>query len=235
MPITDEQAKQIKEQIFKQVESFPADRRDQIKEYITKMNNEELEEFLIKNKMIRNEGSGEDKGDGSEEDEENSKEGARGSECIMCLISGRKVEAYVVYEDKDYLGALEINPITKGHSILIPKQHIKEAKDLKAKAFSIAKKIGKHLVKKLGAENFQVNTGDEIGHALINIIPKYKNEAIDFKRKPAKKEELLKLYESIGKIETKAKTIKVGEKKPKQSKSEEEIKVNVLKLPRRIP
>lgn len=222
MVLNDEQAKTIKEQIFKQVETFPEDKRAQIKEYVSGMNNEQLEEFLIKNKMIKSEG-------------ESGEEGvSEKGECIMCMISGKKIESRIIYEDNDYLSALEINPMTKGHAILIPKEHVKEAKNLKPGAFTIANKIGKHIAKKLGAENFQVNTSDEIGHALINIIPKYKGETIDFKRKPSKKEELKEIYDKIGKIQKKEKTIKIKTEKV-EKKNEEKPKINILKMPRRIP
>ena len=238
MPITDEQAKYIKEQIFKQIETFPAEKREQVKEYISKMNNEELEEFLIKNKMIKQEGNeGEVAGESDEEATSEAQPSVKkGNECIMCLLSSKQVESLIIYEDKDYLAALEINPITKGHIILIPKQHLKSSKELKSKALTIANKIGKHITKKLEAENFQINTSDEIGHALINIITKYKGEVIDFKRKQAKKEELLQLFQKIGKIEKKVKIQKIKTEKSEQKDSKKEkIKLDLHKLPRRIP
>jgi hypothetical protein len=57
MAITDEQAKNLKEQILKQVEErFPEDQKASIKEYITSMNKEQFEKFLIQNKMIKESG-----------------------------------------------------------------------------------------------------------------------------------------------------------------------------------
>ena len=55
MPLTDEQAKSIKEQLFKQVDNFPEDKKEQVRKYIEDMNNEELEQFLIKNKQMQGE------------------------------------------------------------------------------------------------------------------------------------------------------------------------------------
>jgi histidine triad (HIT) family protein len=232
MPLTDEQAKTIKEQILSQIKNFPEDKREQIKSYIEGMNNEELEEFLIKNKMIKQEGE-------SVENKSNINE----NRCVMCLIAEKQIESLPIYEDKNYLAVLEINPISKGHTILIPKKHIKESKSLPSKSFTIANKIGRHLVKKLksqGAENFQVNSSDELNHAIINIIPKYKNQKLSFERKQAKKQELQDLAMTIGKLEKKQKPIKIQTEKSENSdkpqlKIKELSKSDILKFSRRIP
>jgi histidine triad (HIT) family protein len=230
MPLTDEQAKGIKQQLLKQAESFPEDKREQVKEYINSMNNQQLEEFLIKNKMMSESG---EMSDGEEE----TKEEKGKPQCVMCLISGKKIESLAIYEDKDYLAALEINPFSKGHIILIPKKHLTETKLLKSKAFTIANRIGKHLVSKLKAENFQITSSDELKHAIINIIPKYKDQKITFERKPAKKEELNDLAMKIGKIEKKQKAIKIKTEKTEDKKESkiETKKSNILQFSRRIP
>ena len=95
MPLTDEQAKTIKEQILSQIKNFPEDKREQIKSYIEGMNNEELEEFLIKNKMIKQEGE-------SVENKSNINE----NRCVMCLIAEKQIESLPIYEDKNYLAVL---------------------------------------------------------------------------------------------------------------------------------
>jgi histidine triad (HIT) family protein len=239
MPLTDEQAKSIKEQLFKQIESFPEDKRAGIKSYIESLDNEKLEEFLIKNKLIRSPNeSGESAENTNEESSESPAEPTPGKqECVMCMLANKKIESLAIYEDKDYLAALEINPFSPGHIILIPKSHIKESKALKSKAFTIANKIGKHLVKNLKAENFQITSSDDVGHAIINIIPRYKDQKVSFERKPAKKQELQELAIKIGKLEAKQKSS--GEKKeksPSKKTGKDSVSsTNIIKLPRRIP
>lgn len=229
MPLTDEQAKNIKEQLFKQIESYPEDKREGIKSYLSSLNNEQLEAFLIKNKLIK---SAEDLNEPeSEELNSEKKDKNSGNQCVMCLISGKQIESLPIYEDKYYLAVLEINPFSQGHVILIPKKHLKESKELKSKAFTIANKIGKYLVKKLKAENFQITSSDEIKHAIINIIPVYKDKPLTFERKPMKKPELQELSMKIGKMEKSEK--KKSEKKAKTEEKKPEA--NILKLPRRIP
>jgi histidine triad (HIT) family protein len=232
MPLTDEQAKTIKEQLLKQIESFPEDKREGIKQYITGLDNKGLEEFLIKNKLIKAEGQEADGGSEEEKPSAAAKSSGKG-QCVMCMLANKQIESLAIYEDKDYLAALEINPITSGHVLLIPKQHIAETKQIKSKAFTIANKIGKHLVKKLGAENFQINSSDETKHAIINIIPRYKGQEISYERKPAKKQELQEIAMKIGSMTKKESKPKVKKEEKKVEKSSENS--NILKLPRRIP
>jgi len=219
MPITDEQAVKIKEQILKQVESFPEDKRNEIKSYVSSMSGEELEQFLVKNKMLAQKGS----------ENQNS--------CIFCSIASKQIPAAAIYEDVDYLSVLEIKPFSPGHLLLIPKKHIKDTKDLNKKAFTIAKKIGKHLIKQLKAETFQTTASSEMGHAIINIIPVYKNQPLDFKRKTPKKEELEEIARKIGTIKKKEKIEKITtDNAPAVPKlKSEKIKEALIKLPRRIP
>lgn len=243
MALTDEQAKNIKEQLFKQIESFPEDKREGIKNYVESLDNEKLEEFLIKNKLIKSPGEGDGESEGGQD--KKAEETQKGQNCIMCLIANKKIESYVIYEDKDYLAALEINPISVGHTLLIPKEHVKDSKSLNKKAVTLATKIGKHLVKTLKAEEIELVPSDELGHAIINIIPKYKDQKITSERKPAKKEDLKELLTRIGKLEIKEKVEKEKEVKAekkdtkeevkKEEKKEEAPKSNVIKLPRRIP
>ena len=43
-------------------------------------------------------------------------------ECIFCKIINREMESNIVFEDENYLAILDINPITEGHILLIPKK-----------------------------------------------------------------------------------------------------------------
>ena len=241
MPLTDDQAKSLKEQILKQVEQLPEDKREQIRQYITNMNNEQLEEFIRNNSPKRPEGSeGQENGEVESESGETQNQSTHGTkECIMCMISSKKIESMIIYEDKDYLAALEIKPYSEGQTILISKKHIKESKELPTKAFTLAKKIGRYLIKKLSAESFELNTSEDLGHAIINIIPLFKDKKITYQRKQATKEELQELKRKIGELRKKEKVIKIKTEKSdfKESKDKTNSKPE-KKLPqysRRIP
>ena len=213
MPFTDEQAKIIKEQIFKQLENFPEDKKEEAKSHIESLNNEQLEEFIIKNKLIKQTGE-----NGQETGEK---------QCIMCLISSKNINSIPIYEDDNYLAVLEINPLSEGHTLIIPKKHIPKIADIPKNSDEVTKKIEKHLMKKLKPKEIRTYPSDDLGHAIINLIPVYENIEIK-NRKSAKQEELAKIKEKIGEIKAKKeKEVKKEEIKPKP--------VEIIKLQRRIP
>jgi len=228
MTITDEQAKQIKEQIFQQLKSFPADKQKEAKAYIESLNNQQLEEFLIQNKLVP-------QGQQPTAAPSSSKSGqkAKPQQCPFCLIAQKQIPALPLYEDEKYIAVLEIKPYTQGHAILIPKKHIKKSKSMPSKAYTISNRIGKHIIKKLKAKDFQITTADDMDHAIVNIIPIYK-EPLTYQRKQATEKELQELAMKIGSIEKR----KAPSKKPKQAGvkiSKTKLKDSLIHLPRRIP
>ena len=233
MPLTDEQSKTIKEQLLKQIENFPDDKREFAKNYILGMNNEQLEEFLAKNNLMKQK-SEEEHVSGAAEQQSSAKTSNKRTDCVYCLLASRQIESLPVYEDKNYLACFEIKPFSEGHVILVPKKHIQKAKSLPARALSIANKIGKHLAKQLKAEDFHISSSDEMKHAIINIIPVYKGEKLSFERKSADTKKLQELALKIGRFEAK-KSGKKGQKEPSAEIKESEAKEALIKLPRRIP
>ena len=203
MPINEEQAKTVKEQLMKQIENFPEDKREFAKSYILGMDNEQLEEFLAKNNLLKHKQE-----EQVQESPESKDSKSQRTDCVYCLISSRQIESLPIYEDKNYLACLEIKPFSEGHVILIPKKHIQKAKSLPARAFTIANKIGKHLAKQINAEDFHVSSSDEMKHAIINIIPVYKGEKLSFERKSADTKKLQELAMKIGRLEQKKKKLK---------------------------
>lgn len=225
MPLSDEQARSIKEQLLKQIEKLPEDQRKKIESYILSMNNEQIEEFLIKNKMLP-----EQKTQGP--NESGNEKQTKSNACVFCSIVSKQLEALVIYEDRDYLAVLEIKPFSEGHTIIIPKKHIKDAKSLPARAFTIANKIGKHIIKKLKAESFQLTTTSEMQHAIINIIPIYKGKPLNYERKPVKHDELQQLAIKIGEVKKRGSLLKKQKAIKISNKQAEET---IIKLNRRIP
>lgn len=100
-------------------------------------------------------------------------------DCIFCKIVTGDIPSYRVYEDEHYLGFLNIRPLTPGNVILIPKKHYRWVYDVQemGKYFEVAKKIGNHIRTVLHAESINFLTiGEEVPHAHIWIIPRYKND-----------------------------------------------------------
>lgn len=217
--INQEQTEQIKKQIIQHIEStFPENKKEDAISKIKLMDNKQFEEFLIQNNIIK------DSEKISEKD--NIKEGSN-QECIFCSIVSEEIPSYKIDENKDAIAILEINPVSKGHTIIVPKKHFSSAEKIPKNVFSLTKKIAKKIKTKLKPKNILISSASLLGHEILNILPVYKNETIESKRYQAKKEELEKLKKILEK-KTKKKSI------IKKSKKKKEEKI-VIRLPKRIP
>lgn len=207
MALTEEQIKSIKKQIFKQIEHFPAEQKQQAKQQIESMNAEQLEQFLIQNKLIKGE-----------------EQTAKPQGCIFCNIAESKTESYKIDENKSAIAVLDINPMSRGQSLIVPKQH-ETIEKLPSSVLSLAKKIAKRLKSKLKPkpQEVKIETNSIQGHGIVQIIPFYKDEKSE--RKQAKTEELLALQE---KLMTKP-------RKPRKKKTTKEYLSALPLAPIRIP
>ena len=105
--------------------------------------------------------------------------------CILCKIAQGEIPCHKVYEDEEILAFLDISQTTKGHTLVITKEHFNNflfvPKDLLSKAISVAQKIAQAEVASLGAKgiNILINTNEEAGqtvmHFHIHVIPRYDN------------------------------------------------------------
>jgi diadenosine tetraphosphate (Ap4A) HIT family hydrolase len=211
MSITDEQAVEIKKQLLAQANNFPEENREQIIGYIGQMNREQLEAFLKQNKIDLKEvpANAQEKG------------------CIFCSIAKGTISSYKLDENKKAIAALEINPLSRGHSIVIPLEH-EAIEKIPKSALSLAQKIAKKIKTKLKPEDIKIETTTIQGHALINIIPIYKNEKLG--KKQANEKELKEIQ---NKIEIKKRASRKEQKK--NEKQESEPKNNIPKISFRIP
>jgi len=205
--LSKEQAEGIKKQIFQQIESsFPEDKKEAARKEIESMNHEELEEFMEMNSK---------------------KSGKEQSKCIFCSIVFGDIESYKIGENEDAVAVLEINPISRGHVLIIPKKHASSKKEVSEKVFELADEISKKIKSKLSPKKISLEEKEMFGHFLIDLIPEYEGEEKRKGRKQAKIEELLELLKSLHE-EKKDKPKPI--EKPKSKKIEEKIW-----LPRRIP
>ncbi len=112
------------------------------------------------------------------------------SECIFChIISGSQPSAKL-YEDEFTLAFLDINPVAKGHTLVIPKTHSTNLYDIKDQDISAVAqtivKITKALKKTLNCDGINVYQGNEraamqvIMHTHFHIIPRYFEDQIMF-------------------------------------------------------
>ena len=104
-------------------------------------------------------------------------------DCIFCKIIKGEVPSFKVYEDEDVLAFLDIKPFTKGHCLVIPKQHFENMFDITEDALQKISIVAKNLSKKIkdvlevdGIRLSQSNgkaAGQDIMHFHLHIIPRY--------------------------------------------------------------
>lgn len=110
--------------------------------------------------------------------------------CVFCEIIKGNIPSAKVYEDDKTLAILDISQTTKGHTLVLPKQHYENLLEIPAEELAemIVKvqKIAANNVTKLGAKGFNllVNTGAVAGqsvpHLHFHIIPRYdENDSIE--------------------------------------------------------
>lgn len=103
--------------------------------------------------------------------------------CIFCKIVNGEIPAYKVYEDEHVLAFLDISQVTKGHTLVIPKNHHKDLYELPTEAaekiFSVVPKIANSIKKSFNpiGLNLLNNNGEAAGqtvfHYHLHIIPRY--------------------------------------------------------------
>lgn len=109
------------------------------------------------------------------------------SECIFCMIRDGDIPARKVYEDENVFAILDMSQVTPGHTLLIPKEHVRNIYDydeeLAQKVFGAVPKVARALrdfhpdVKGL---NVLVNNEEvafqTVFHSHVHLLPRYTEE-----------------------------------------------------------
>ena len=131
-------------------------------------------------------------------------------QCIFCEIIEGKRKGYMIYEDEDHVAFLDIYPIDKGHSLVLPRKHYERVTDMTPEKvgilFSKIPKIAKGVIKTTQADAFSLaqNNGlaakQIVPHVHVHIIPRFNHkDTVWTKRDIAKDEELQILAKQIRK------------------------------------
>ncbi|MCI9531877.1 MAG: HIT family protein [Lachnospiraceae bacterium] len=108
------------------------------------------------------------------------------SNCIFCKIAAGEIPSKTIYEDGDFRVILDISPASKGHALIIPKEHYADIyglpDDLAGKVMVLAKKLAAHMTEALGCDGFNLvqNNGEVAGqtvfHFHMHLIPRYQGD-----------------------------------------------------------
>ena len=104
-------------------------------------------------------------------------------DCIFCKIIKGEIPCHKVYEDDNFLAFLDINPVSLGHVLLIPKTHFRWVYDLPncGEYWQVAQKLAINIKNsELKPDYISFLTmGNEIEHAHIHIIPRKLGDSIE--------------------------------------------------------
>ncbi len=106
--------------------------------------------------------------------------------CIFCKLANKDIPTNIIYEDDRFTVVLDASPATKGHALILPKNHaanIYELPDEDASAvFVLAKKLATKMTEILHCDGFNIvqNNGEVAGqtvfHFHMHLIPRYLND-----------------------------------------------------------
>lgn len=133
------------------------------------------------------------------------------SNCIFCKIANGEIPSATLYEDDDFRVILDISPASKGHALILPKEHYANIYELDealaAKVFVLAKKVITKMKDVLGCDGYNVvqnneeAAGQTVFHFHMHLIPRYQGDKVGLGWKmgelsEAQKQEILEKFNS---------------------------------------
>lgn len=122
--------------------------------------------------------------------------------CIFCKLANGEIPTNTIYEDDEFRVILDNGPATRGHALILPKDHFRNLYDIddevSAKILPLAKRMINTMTDKLGCDGFNIVQNNEevagqtVFHFHMHLIPRYKGDGAHILWKPTEpsKEEL---------------------------------------------
>ena len=108
--------------------------------------------------------------------------------CIFCKIAAGEIPSATLYEDDDFRVILDLGPASKGHALILPKNHYRNLYDIDdevaSKAILLAKKMITKLTDVLNCDGYNIvqnneeAAGQTVFHFNMHMIPRYKNDNV---------------------------------------------------------
>ncbi len=109
-------------------------------------------------------------------------------ECIFCKIVSGNIPAYKVYEDKETLAFLDINPVHEGHTLVIPKDHFENIYSIPPETLArltlTTQKMAVAVKNAVEADGINIimnnekDAGQIVFHAHFHVIPRKHNDGL---------------------------------------------------------
>ena len=107
-------------------------------------------------------------------------------DCIFCKLANGVIPTNSIYEDDDFNVILDMGPATKGHALILPKEHYANLYEIPeetaGKVMILAKRLAIKMTERLGADGFNLVqnnnecAGQTVFHFHFHLIPRYEND-----------------------------------------------------------
>ena len=105
--------------------------------------------------------------------------------CIFCKLANGEIPTNKIFEDEDFTVILDASPATKGHALILPKEHFKNLYELDdevgQRIIPLAKKAAAHMTETLHCDGFNLVqnnnevAGQTVFHFHMHLIPRYED------------------------------------------------------------
>lgn len=109
--------------------------------------------------------------------------------CIFCKLANGEIPTNTLYEDDMFRVIFDLSPATKGHAIIIPKEHYKNLFELPdeeaSKVIIVAKKLANVMMEIFEADGFNLIqnnnecAGQTVFHFHMHLIPRYEDDSVN--------------------------------------------------------
>jgi histidine triad (HIT) family protein len=109
----------------------------------------------------------------------------QGDQCIFCQLLANPEQTFMIHETAKFKAWLDINPRAKGHTMVVPKDHVESPEELGEdflEMFNVARTVGEKAKSGLGADGYSivVNDGEAAGqkmpHFYMIVFPRFEED-----------------------------------------------------------
>ncbi len=130
-------------------------------------------------------------------------------DCIFCKIAAGEIPSETLYEDDLFRVILDVGPASKGHALILPKEHYADLwelpEDMAAESIKLARKMTAKMKKALQCDGFNLvqnngyAAGQTVFHFHLHMIPRYDNgeKMVSWKVGTPTQEELKEIRKTI--------------------------------------
>lgn len=115
-------------------------------------------------------------------------------QCIFCKIANGVIPAATLYEDEKFRVILDLGPASKGHALILPKEHYADIyeipEELAGEAYQLAARMAKKMTEVLHCDGFNIvqnnkePAGQTVFHFHMHLIPRYEGDKVGLGWKP---------------------------------------------------